>query len=110
MICLSKIGFAKTKHGGAIKLGVTADIIILARSVTATCLVLPMVLGFVPGLDEHCFGVGILRLLRQEISPLEDQHFGTGSGHLTSHSTTSDARSDNHDVWFDWYRHTARLR
>src|SRR6185295_12817751 len=85
------------EHRRAVELGVPADEVVLPRTEAALAAG-PGLGAAVAQVDEHRFGVPVLRLARQHGPAFEDQHARTGAGELQRHRASTDAGADDHDV------------
>src|SRR5262249_39455568 len=90
--------FAQTVQGRTVHLGGAADAIVHARLERLAVLVVPGVFGYITVLDEHLFGVPVLRFARHPAAAFEQQDLLAGRCQVISQRAAAGAAANDDDI------------
>src|SRR5262249_40862320 len=93
-----EVGLPQARQRGAVDLGITADIVVHAGVERPALSILPGLLGLVALLVKHRRRAPVLRLLRQKVATLEQQHSRTAVAQCVGQRPAPRTRADDDDV------------
>src|SRR5581483_6159642 len=98
MTHFAEVFTTEPKQRGAVKLGISADIVIRMRMKLASVAIVPNLFGVVFRLEIHRRGAPVIFLAGNVVASLEDENLFSGRGELRGESPASGARADDDHV------------